>query len=260
MEDGGGGAMRGLRTRVGQRTTDNGQWTKNKPKVFLSLVRCPLSTVRILLSIVLLFLVTSPSLATPSKHPAVTPTQAVKDLDQKANQYKVGKNLSGKDRALNRQLKKEILRGTFNLRELARLALDKHWAGRNAREQNYFVELLTALLEERSVFAKEKAEEKGAGQSYVVSYKKEKFLNKEKTVAHVFTKVRLVKHRTTIDLDYKLKRMNEEKWQIYDVIVDEASLVANYRSSFDKIITKHSYAELVKRMQNKLKEFRAKRT
>lgn len=203
---------------------------------------------------------TGGAIANPAKSPIASPTQAVKELDQKANQYKVGKKLSPQDQAFNRQLKNEILRGTFSLKELARLALDKHWNGRSAREQNYFVELLTSLLEERSVFAKEKAAEKGAGQGYVVIYKKEKYLNKEKTQALVQTKVRLVKHRTTIDLDYKLKRMNEGKWQIYDVIFDEASLVANYRSSFDKIITKYSYAELVKRMQNKLREFKTKRT
>lgn len=176
-----------------------------------------------------------------------------------ANQYRVGKTLTAKDQEFNRQLKAQILRGTFNLRELAKLALAKHWDQRNSKEQNHFVELLTQLLEERSVFAKEKAQEKGETKSYVIDYKKEKYLNSEKTQASVFTRIRLKKHRIDVALDYKLKKTPEGKWQIYDVIMDDASLVANYRASFEKIIEKNGYPELIKRMENKLKEFRAKR-
>jgi ABC-type transporter MlaC component len=41
------------------------------------------------------------------------------------------------------------------------------------------------------------------------------------------------------------------------VIVDDASLVDNYRYQFDSIITKNGYPELVNRMQKKLAELRA---
>jgi phospholipid transport system substrate-binding protein len=41
---------------------------------------------------------------------------------------------------------------------------------------------------------------------------------------------------------------------VYDVIVDDASLVDNYRYQFDTIITKSGYPELVQRMKKKLTE------
>lgn len=217
--------------------------------IFLFLVHGPLS------------LVPGPTLAEPAKFPAfVSPIEAVRELDRLADQYRIGKNLTAVDQVFNQKLKQRILRGTFNLRELAKLALAKHWPERSVQEQGAFVELLTQLLEERSVFAKEQAAEKGEEKSYQIEYKKEKFLNKERTQAMVNTVVRLKKHRTQIDLDYKLRRADGEAWRIYDVIVDEASLVDNYRSSFGNIIRKNGYPELVRRMENKLKEFRAKRT
>src|SRR3990167_6054662 len=88
---------------------------------------------------------------------AKTPTQAIKELDKMAEQYRVG-DLSLADKLFNRQLKKKMLHGTFDLRELASLALDDQWTKLSNRERKRFVQLLTSLLEERSVFAKERAE------------------------------------------------------------------------------------------------------
>lgn len=247
MED---GEERGMRKERGEKGEERGE---RRPIFSL------FSFLFSLLSL-LFFLFSSPSFANPAKPPPkISPMEAVKGLDQLAEQYRVGKNLTPKDREFNQQLKQKILRGTFNLHELAKLALAKYWQERSPKEQTAFVELLTQLLEERSVFAKEQAEGKGEGKSYQIDYKNEKYLNKEKTTALVHTVVRLTKHRTKLDLDYQLKRALNGEWQIFDVIVDEASLVANYRSSFGNIIKKQGYAELVRRMENKLKEFRAKK-
>ena len=190
--------------------------------------------------------------------PAQTPIEAIKELDRQADSYRVGKNLTAADRAFNQELKQKILRGTFDLRELAKLALDKYWNQRTPKEQNEFVELLTNLLEERSVFSKERAAEKG-GRSYVISYRGQTYLNKEKTLALAQSAIRLKKRNLKIELNYKLKKAGEE-WKIYDVIMDDASLVDNYRYSFGNIIKKQGYPELVRRMQNKLKEFQSKRS
>lgn len=189
----------------------------------------------------------------------LTPIQSIKDLDAMADQYKVGKNLTAQDKVFNQQLKKNILRGTFDLHELAKLALDKYWNQRSKREQSNFVELLTQILEERSLFSKERAVEKGQGKGYAIQYKSQRYLNKEKTEAYVNTVIRLTKRNIKFDLDYKLKR-TDGTWQIYDVIFDGASLVDNYRYSFGSIINKQGYGELVRRMENKLKEFQSKRS
>ena len=44
-------------------------------------------------------------------------------------------------------------------------------------------------------------------------------------------------------------------WRVYDVIIEGVSLVANYRTQFNKIIQTSSFQELVKKMKTKQEEF-----
>ena len=46
-----------------------------------------------------------------------------------------------------------------------------------------------------------------------------------------------------------------ERWLIYDVLIENVSLVANYRSQFDRIVRSSSYEELVRRLKQKRDEF-----
>ena len=45
--------------------------------------------------------------------------------------------------------------------------------------------------------------------------------------------------------------MHPELRKVYDVVIDGISMVSNYRSQFNSIIQKSSYAELVQRMRVK---------
>lgn len=188
----------------------------------------------------------------------ITPIQAIKELDAIAEQYRVGKNLTEADLEFNRQLKQKILRGTFDLRELAKLALADQWSILSPREQDEFVALLTDLLEARSIFAKERVMEKGEShKAYSINYKGQDYSNKAKTDAMAKTTISLKTKKVKVALNYRLKK-NAGNWKIYDVIMDDASLVSNYRYSFGNIIKKQGYPELVRRMKSKLEEFKAK--
>ena len=50
---------------------------------------------------------------------------------------------------------------------------------------------------------------------------------------------------------YKLRQRNGQ-WKVYDAVVDNISIVNNYRSQFDRVIARNSYEELVKRLREKL--------
>jgi len=41
-------------------------------------------------------------------------------------------------------------------------------------------------------------------------------------------------------------------WKIYDVVVENISIVNNYRSQFSRVIERASYQELVSRLEQKL--------
>ena len=186
--------------------------------------------------------------------PQGTPTREIQDIEAKMDSYKTGSDLSTEDRANNAKVKREILTGTFDLRELCRLALDKHWSELSAGEQSNFVALMTDLLETKAIFSKEQT--KTRGKAYTVQYLGDTYLN-DKTRARTRTKVVVPKENVKVDIEYKLKK-DPGGWKVFDVVVDDASLVENYRYQFDAIISKNGYGELVRRMQNKLKELKTK--
>lgn len=190
--------------------------------------------------------------------PDRTPTKAIQELDNMLEDFHIG-NLTPEQEQENRNLKKKIIHGTFDIRELSRLSLARHWAEISKEEQDRFVTLLTDLLEEKALFSKEQLAAKSkTAKKYRVLYKGHQFSDAKKERSFVRTKVIVPAENIDIMLNYKMKREDGE-WKIFDVIVDNASLVDNYRYQFDSIIKKHGYSDLVRRMTNKLDEIKAKR-
>lgn len=195
-------------------------------------------------------------------YPDGTPTREIQKLDDMMDDFIVkekGVALTGAEEAHNREIKQKILNGTFDVRELGRLSLAKHWESTPEADRERFIQLLKDLLEEKAIFSKEQSAAKSkSGGKYFVVYRGEKFSDASKSLAFVRTKVVVPSENVDIEIDYRLKK-ESQNWKIYDVIVDEASLVDNYRYQFDSIIKKHGFAELLRRMQVKLDETKAKR-
>jgi phospholipid transport system substrate-binding protein len=191
----------------------------------------------------------------PTQASAGTPTRAIQDLESKSDDYKTGPHLTAADQAHNAQIKREIITGTFDVRELSRLSLDKHWTERTSTEQDSFVNLMTQLLEKKAVLSKEQS--KVQGKKYFVKYLGDTYLDTQKTRAKTRTLIRVPKEDVSVSIEYRLVK-TATGWKIFDVIVDDASLVDNYRYQFDSIITKHGYSELVNRMSKKLSEMESK--
>lgn len=191
--------------------------------------------------------------------PEGTPSRAIQDLDDMLESYVLNPK-TDEDRQYNASLKKHVIGGTFDIRELCRLALDKHWAERSGGEQDYFVDLMIRLLEKKAVFSKEQGQKKkGTKTLYTVTYEGDRFLDPERRQALARSTVHIPSEALKIGLDYKLKRTSPtEDWKIYDVIVDGASLLDNYRYQFDRIIAKDGYSTLVHRMESKFKELQEK--
>ena len=56
-----------------------------------------------------------------------------------------------------------------------------------------------------------------------------------------------------ISLDYKLQ-LEDDGWKVYDISVDEVSLVTNYRSSFSRQIKKNGVDGLIKTLRERNQE------
>jgi phospholipid transport system substrate-binding protein len=65
----------------------------------------------------------------------------------------------------------------------------------------------------------------------------------------------LTAKRDEFTLDYHLINVGG-KWMAVDVYIEGVSLVNNYRTQFNKIITTNGYPELVKKLQNKTEEIK----
>ncbi|MCA9669648.1 MAG: ABC transporter substrate-binding protein [Myxococcales bacterium] len=152
-------------------------------------------------------------------------------------------------KTITKKIKKSVKRevgGFLDFQELARRSLGRHWAKRSAKEQSEFVRLLTDLIEANYV------KQLKGNLGYKLEYRKEKVSGDS---AHVTTAVKVTKNGRTeeVVIEYKMKRKNG-RWLVYDVITDDVSVVRNYRSQFNRIISKKSYEHLVKKMRAKLQK------
>ena len=65
-----------------------------------------------------------------------------------------------------------------------------------------------------------------------------------------------MKDGKVIPVAYRMLEKNSQ-WVVYDVIVEGVSLVKNYRSQFQDILTTATPEELIKRIKDKTSEKRA---
>jgi phospholipid transport system substrate-binding protein len=174
---------------------------------------------------------------TPTDLLRVQIDRAVKTLEE-PDLKKDGK--SRERRAAVRKIAEDI----FDFTETAKRSLGRHWQPRTAAERREFVDLFANLLE-RSYLSK------------IELYSGEKIAYLGDTIdgdqATVRTRI-ATKHGTEIPVDYKMYR-HGDRWLVYDVIIEGVSLIANYRTQFNKIIQTSSYQELVRKMKTKQAEF-----
>jgi phospholipid transport system substrate-binding protein len=137
-----------------------------------------------------------------------------------------------------RQQIKEIIRERFDFGEMARRSLGPEWQRRTPEERKEFVKLFIDLLERAYISAIEDVE--------AVRDLREKV---DGNYAEVKTRV-VDKKGVEFSVDYRLHNVNG-KWKVYDVLVENVRLVNNYRDQFNRILTRYSYAELIRRMKAK---------
>ena len=138
---------------------------------------------------------------------------------------------------------REVVYPLFSFPEMARRSLGFHWRHRSAAERKEFVRLFTNLLE-RSY----------AGQ--IDLYDGETVVFTGEVVEDIYARVdsNIVSGKgEEFSVNYKLLYTNGA-WRIYDVVVENISLVNNYRSQFNRVISNASYNELIGRIRQKLKE------
>ena len=141
---------------------------------------------------------------------------------------------------------RKIANDIFDFVELARRALGRHWQPLTDAQREEFTALFSDLIE-RSYIAKL---ELYGGER--IAYASERV---DGDVATVATRI-ITKNRTEVPIDYRLLRKGD-RWLVYDVSIEGVSLVASYRTQFNKIIQTASYTELVQKLKAKQDELAA---
>ena len=141
---------------------------------------------------------------------------------------------------------KKVVNAFLDFEELARRSLGKHWDKRTPAQRAEFVEILGELIERNYV------KQLRGNLGYKLEYRDQKI---EGDKAHVVTVVKVTKDGRTeeVTVEYKMRK-TKRGWMAYDVITDDVSVVRNYRSQFNRIISRDSYEELVKKMRRKLQK------
>ena len=191
---------------------------------------------------VLLILITSIFIASVA---CANPTEDVKKAVDEVVHIVADKEMK-RNESKRRQALKKAISTIFDYSEMAKRSLGKHWNTRTAAEKKQFAELFATLLENSY-----------AGK--IESYNNEKIIYIKELVdedhAEIKSKV-VTAARDEFTLDYRLFKQNG-KWMVYDVVIEGVSLVSNYRSQFNKIITANGYDKLVKKLQSKSEEIKA---
>jgi phospholipid transport system substrate-binding protein len=178
-------------------------------------------------------LVGAPAWAGPTEQLREYTDQAIKILDDPA--------LARGDR---RAAVRKIAHEAFDVTETARRVLARHWQARTPAERDEFTQLFADLLE-RTYIAR--LDEYGGER---IRYVGESIDGELATVrARIVTRA-----GTEVPVESRMVRRGE-RWLIYDVLIENVSLVANYRSQFDRIVRSSSYEELVRRLKQKRDEF-----
>jgi phospholipid transport system substrate-binding protein len=138
---------------------------------------------------------------------------------------------------------RKIVLPQFDWREVAKRSLGVHWRARTEEERQEFTQLITTLVEQ-------------AYSGTIDRYSKDvKFLFDQERLdgnfAEVDTRIVNPAQDKAFTLTYRLHQV-EGQWRIYDVVIENVSLVRNYRNQFHRIISRSSYANLVQQIKKKL--------
>jgi phospholipid transport system substrate-binding protein len=134
----------------------------------------------------------------------------------------------------------EVISPRFDFTEMAKRSLGPNWARRTSEEQREFVKIFTALMGR----AYADNIESYTGQN--VLYTRE---SEDQDYAQVDTKI-VSENQPPLTINYKLHSVDKE-WKVYDLVIEDISVVNNYRSQFDRVIARSSFAELVRTMKEK---------
>lgn len=145
--------------------------------------------------------------------------------------------------ARNRELQR-VFADMLDYQELARRSLGRHWNEHTEAERAQFTRLLQQLVER----AYQDNLQRTVGFEVRVLGSEVQAGN---TLVRTEARSRTNRRAPAVAIDYTLRAAGNS-FKVVDIHTDGVSLVANYRSQFNRIITREGWAGLIRRMETRV--------
>lgn len=152
------------------------------------------------------------------------------------------------DKTAKRQKITETIAARFDFRTMSQQILATNWKKANAVQQKRFIQLFSELLQESYV---------GRIEAYTnekINFKAEKPDEGRTTIETV-----IVTPTAEIPVHYKMLPQ-QEKWLVYDVVIEGISFIRSYRSTYQDIVKKDGIDGLLNQMSDKIASMRGEKT
>jgi phospholipid transport system substrate-binding protein len=171
------------------------------------------------------------------------PTEVIRQTTDQVSKILEDPGLQGPAKQAERQARlHQIAEQAFDWQAMAQRALAVHWRGRTPQQRQEFVGLFRDLVERTYMNRLEAATQEKQDIQYVGE-------QVDESRAAVKTNV-VTKRNQQVPIEYRLQK-TDGRWKVYDVLVEGISLVNNYRSQFNQIISSSSYDALVQKMKSR---------
>ena len=136
-----------------------------------------------------------------------------------------------------------IYKDMFDEMEFSRRTLARNWKNFTPGQRVEFVNLFEQVLEKSYI-------------DKILDYSNEKIIFYKETLipenkAEVQSKI--ITSSKEIPIDYRMV-LKDGKWKVYDVVVENVSLVQNYRTQFNEILADSTPEQLLQTLRKKVKE------
>jgi len=142
-----------------------------------------------------------------------------------------------------RQLR-AVIEPRFDFTEMSRSAIGYHWRSLSPQQRNDFTKLFTAFIEDAYL-------------SKIQDYSGEQVVFTRQTsldAGYAQIETRIVQSgKNPIPVNYLLEQ-KDDTWKIYDVTVDNISIINNYRNQFNRVINQQGFDKLMADLQAKQQE------
>ena len=126
-------------------------------------------------------------------------------------------------------------------------SLGNNWNKLTEAQRQEFVALFQQVLEK-------------AYADKILAYTDEKItFDREVAISktRVEVQTRVVTKSKEVPINYRVVQESDGTWKVYDVVVENVSLVMNYRSQFNDILSKNKPEQLLETLRKKVKDQKA---